>query len=84
MIKQDTNRFTSYVISESTERAGYAITPETKYVIQNLISAYANDFFSVHFDEKEPYKSALQREFLRGAIEALEHILNSSDAISRD
>lgn len=71
------SRFRVFPMDPQTEALGYSLSDANIMVIRNLIAAHAHDHLQLQFDDEKPHKVAIQQAYIRGAIESLEHLLNS-------
>lgn len=72
------NSFTSYMLTEDQITAGIQLTPENVYVIQNHISAIAEEKLNLIFDPVSPMSFALRNAELQGQIDILKMLVESS------
>ena len=70
-------RFCYVNLDLESERLGCTLTYLNQVVIRNLIATYADDLTRIHFDPDSPVKAAIESKFIHGAIQALEHLLQS-------
>lgn len=78
------NRFTSYNLTEDEEIEGHKFTITQKQVLHNHLVSWAEQQLAVYPDPDAPDKAlkmALELQFLKGAQEAVEHILAKCYAI---
>lgn len=72
------NSFTSYVLTEDQIKSGTQLTPENVYVIQNHISALAEEKLNLIFDPLNPMSFALRNAELQGQIDILKMLVDAS------
>ena len=75
------DRFQSHKLTEQERLSGSIISGDTKRCLQNLISGYAHDVFLISYKESEPHEAAIRKSYLDGAIEALEYVISTSQAL---
>ena len=72
------NSFTSYVLTEDQIKSGTQLTPENVYVIQNHISALAEEKLNLIFDPLNPMSFALRNAELQGQVDILKMLVDAS------
>ena len=72
------NSFTAYVLTEDQIKSGTQLTPENVYVIQNHISALAEEKLNLIFDPLNPMSFALRNAELQGQIDILKMLVDAS------
>jgi len=75
------DRFVSYKLDDKTVELGHRFTDSNIKVIQNYISAHAHDHLNLTYTDAEPTRVAIQQAYIKGAIDALEHLLISHYAV---
>ena len=78
------DRFQSHNLSEKERISGSIISGDAKRCIQNLISGYAHDVFLISYTESKPHEAAIRKSYLDGAIEALEYVISTSQALEAE
>ena len=78
IIKTLTNSFTSYELTEDQINSGSQLSPENVYVIQNHISALAEEKLNLIFDPLNPMSFALRNAELQGQIDILKMLVETS------
>lgn len=71
------DKFASFELDENTTQLGHLFTDANLRVIQNYISAHAHDHLALHYDCAAPHEAAIQQSYIRGAIDALSHLVHS-------
>ena len=74
------NVFTSYVLTEQEQIEGSILTIAQKEVIQNRLSDTAAEKLALPFDPSNPMEFAQEEAYKRGHIDALQFILDVSEA----
>lgn len=77
-VRTVTNSFTSYLLTEEQIASGSQLSPENIYVIQNHISALAEEKLNLIFDPLNPMSFALRNAELQGQIDILKMLVETS------
>ena len=78
------DRFKSHNLTEQARISGSVISEDHKRCLQNIISGYAHDVFLISYEEAEPHQAAIRKSYLDGAIEALEYVISTSQALEAE
>ena len=78
------DRFQSHNLTEKERISGSILSGDAKRCLQNLISGYAHDVFLISYTESEPHEAAIRKSYLDGAIEALEYVISTSQALEAE
>ena len=70
--------FTRYTLGKGEQIAGESLTPETAYVLQNLICDAAEEKLNLKLDPTNPMQFAQREAELQGQIGILKYILAQS------
>ncbi len=79
--------FTAYDLTEQEQRSGYTFNEANRAVIQNLISAAAEDFVAVGMGcttEILTLEERLRIAKLQGQVEILKYLLQAADTIKEE
>jgi len=74
------NSFSSYELEENEVLQGSILTELQKQVLQNQLSAVAEERLRLDYDVKEPLSFVQQEAYKKGQIELLTFILESSES----
>ena len=74
------SQFCRYSLAEEEFIQGSALTSLQAYCIQNQIADQASRKLNLMFDPKNPEDFAQQIAWHQGQIDALQHLLNASEA----
>ena len=74
------SQFCRYELNEQEISQGSALTAVQGYCIQNQIADLAAQKLNLVFDPSKPDDFAQQIAYLQGQIDALQHILNTSES----
>lgn len=77
----DNNRFKTFPLTEYEIIASCKLSELQRQGIRNNIAGYAHDLINVQYDDSAPHKSEYLRNYYRGAIEALEHLLHTDEEV---
>lgn len=80
MTPYKTNIFSSFNLSPEEEEAGQILQPLQRMVLQNKLSAIAQDKLNIEFDPLNPQKFIQNEAFLAGQLSIISWLLDSSDA----
>ena len=75
------NRFHMHDLRPEEILAGSKLSELQKQCVQNLIAGYAHDALNVPYDDTRPHQSEYLRNYYRGAMEALEHLLHTDEEL---
>jgi hypothetical protein len=78
------SRFKVYELNEYEIASGAKLSELQRQVIQNNIAGYAHDIINVQWEPEVPQKAEYLRNYYRGCIEALEHLLHTDEALRYD
>lgn len=73
-------RFTAYEFTEQEITSALNFSATQLAYIQTLIAGYAEDMVNLSYDPSSPMKFVQDQAANRGAINALEHLINLSSA----
>lgn len=79
--------FTAYELTEQEQRSGYTFNEANRAVIQNLISAAAEEFVAVGMQcttKELSIEERLRVSHLQGQVHILRHLLQSADATKEE
>lgn len=77
----ENNRFQTYPLTEYELISACKLSELQRQGLKNNIAGYAHDLMNVQYDESKPHTAEYLRNYYRGAIEALEHILHTDESV---
>ena len=78
-MKQITNYFTSYELTEADQKQGAQLSTLTVAVLHNLRSTAAQDKINLVFTPNDTLSFLQQEAYLKGQIDLLTYILDSNE-----